>query len=57
MEEKKISEMWDKLIDLQIATEEELQLVTSLNGYNLQTLEDILYIRTGYRNFEQLEAE
>ena len=44
---------WDFLIDECIATEEELKLVTSINGYNETTLNDILYVRTGYRSIKQ----
>lgn len=50
-------EAWDYLIDNMIATEEELRLITSIDGYNLDTLEDVLYARTGYRSIEQLEDE
>lgn len=31
-----------------------LQIVTAINGYNKQTMEDILYAHTGYRSFDQL---
>ena len=51
------SEMWDYLTESGIATENELCLVTCINGYNEETMLDVLYARTGYRNFEQLEAE
>ena len=44
---------WDFLINECIATEEELKLVTSINGYNETSLNDILYVRTGYRSIEQ----
>ena len=44
---------WDFLIDGCIATEEELKLVTSINGYNETTLNDVLYVRTGYISIEQ----
>ena len=44
---------WDFLINECIATEEELKLVTSINGYNEISLNDILYVRTGYRSMEQ----
>lgn len=44
---------WDFLIDNCIATEEEIKLVTSINGYNETSLNDILYVRTGYRSIEQ----
>jgi len=47
--------LWDYLIDMGIATENELQLVTCINGDNLETLENVLFARTGYRTLEQLE--
>ena len=40
-----------------IATAEEIALVTAINGYNEKTACDILYVRTGYRSFEQFEEE
>ena len=52
-----LDEIWDRLIDEGIATEDELQLVTDINGYTKETLYDVLYCRTGYRNFEQMEDE
>ena len=49
---------WDVLHDLEMFTPEELDLVTILNGYCVKTLNDILYIRYGYRDIEQfLESE
>ena len=51
----KVNEYWDYLIESGIATEEELQLVTSINGYNAETLDSVLYARTGYRSVEQIE--
>ena len=53
----KMEEMWDYLIESGIATYDELCLVTCINGYNEETMLDVLYARTGYRNFEQLETE
>ena len=50
-------EMWEELVDDGIATEEECQLVTNIKGYTEEALLDILYARTGYRNFEQMEDE
>lgn len=44
---------YDFLIDEGIATEKELELITSINGYNIDTLNDVLYCRTGYRDYEQ----
>ena len=51
------SECWDYLIDYGYATEEELQLATCLLGYSVETLEQVLDVRTGYRSFSQLKGE
>lgn len=48
-------EMYDKLIELDIATEEEISLVCCINGNTIGTLQDILYARTGYRELEDME--
>ena len=48
------NEMWDKLIELGVS-EQTLQIVTDINGYSEETMLDILFAATGYRNFEQLE--
>ena len=40
-----------------IATSEEIDLVTKINGYNLETINDIIYVRTGCRDYEQLLEE
>lgn len=47
-----IEKMWNKLIDMGVS-EETLQIVTDINGYNQQTMEDILYAKFGYRSFDQ----
>lgn len=46
---------WDYLVDYSIATDEELKLVTSINGYNEESLDSVLYCRTGYRSLEQYQ--
>ena len=46
--------IWDAIIEHGIATEEEMELVTTINGYNEDALNDVIYVRTGYRNIEQL---
>lgn len=46
-------EMWDFLLKFDIATEDEIRLVININGDNKQTYLDILYARTGYRDFQQ----
>tara|TARA_R100000278_G_scaffold123065_1_gene111119 strand:- start:601 stop:792 length:192 start_codon:yes stop_codon:yes gene_type:complete len=50
-----LNELWDYLIECGIATTGEICLVTSINGTNLDTLESILYSRTGYRSLEQIK--
>lgn len=45
--------LYNQLIDFQIATEDEIDLVSNINGYSLETMEDILYARTGLRDIEQ----
>ena len=49
--------IWDAILEHGIATEEELQLVTNINGYSVETLNDVLYARTGYHDIDQLEEE
>lgn len=45
---------WDAICEYGIATKEELELITSINGYNEDTLNDVVYVRTGYRDIYQL---
>lgn len=47
---------WDELTEHGIATDEELRLVTSINGYSTDTLDDVLYARTGYRDWDSYYA-
>ena len=54
---KTTEEIWDHLVESAIATEDELCLVTSMNGYNVETLESVIYVRTGLRSLEQLKEE
>ena len=56
-EMKEIKEMWDWLVDARIATNEELELITDINGYNIHVLNDVLYYRTGYHSREQITGE
>ena len=49
--------LWNLLIEYDIATEAELQLVNDINGYSLETLEAVLYARTGYRTWDQYKDQ
>jgi hypothetical protein len=51
----KLEDIWDEIVDLEIATKDELILVTTINGYNEETLNDVLFVKTGYRSIEQLK--
>lgn len=52
-----IEQVWDLLLQYDIATEDELRLVTDINGYNTEALEDIIYARAGLRSIEELLNE
>ena len=47
-----INEMWDTLLELGVS-EQTLQVVTDINGYNEQAMKNILYSVTGYNDFNQ----
>ena len=57
MTNRTLEEITKELIDDGIATEEEICLVTGIIGYNEETLNDILFYRTGYRSLEQMNGE
>ena len=50
-----IDEAWDLLLELGVS-EETLQTVTDINGYNMDSMLEILYSRFGYNDFEDMEA-
>lgn len=45
--------MYDTLNELGVS-EQTLQIVSNINGWNEETMTDVLYAHTGYRNFDQL---
>ena len=49
--------VYNYFIDTEMFTYEELNLVTNINGYNLETLNDCLFSRFGYRDLEQMLSE
>ncbi len=52
-----ISNTWDQIIERSIATEEELHLITDINGYNMESLNDVIYARTGYHYIDQMNED
>ena len=55
MQDNKLNEIWDQIIDYNIATKEELELITNINGFNEDSLNSIIYARTGYHDIEQFQ--
>ena len=49
----KIDEYYDYLVDYNVATEDEITLLFNINGRSIDTLNSILYARTGLRSLEQ----
>ena len=49
----KLEEYYNYLIDMDIASEDTLRCITSINGYNEDTLDSVLYYYTGYRDIKQ----
>ena len=52
-----VDDIFEMLIDLEMFTVEELNLLTKINGFNFETLEDALYCRFGYRSIDQFLEE
>lgn len=51
-----IENAWNTLLNLGVS-EETLQTVTDINGYNIESLNDICYSRFGYQSVEDLQEE
>lgn len=49
-----VNVLWDVLIDDDLFTYDELRLLTCINGLSIETLNDALYARYGYRDYEQM---
>ena len=52
-----VDDIFNLLIELEMFTEQELELLTKINGFNFQTLEDALYCRYGYGSIDQFIEE
>lgn len=49
--------LYDFIMMNEVATEEEISLVTYINGYNPEAMMDIIFARTGLRSIEQCQSE
>jgi hypothetical protein len=50
---EQLNNMYDTILELELCTVEELELVTSINGFNEQSMNDIVYVREGYNTLDQ----
>lgn len=55
MIDEKTAELRDYIINNDIATESEVELVAQIDGWNIDTMNSILFARTGYADMEQAE--
>lgn len=53
--EKLTSELFTYLVENELFTYDELKLLTDINGYNIQTLNDAIFARYGYRDLLALK--
>ena len=49
--EERFNQVWDDVTS--IATEDEMRLVCSINGRNVESLESIIHVRTTYSTYDQ----
>lgn len=54
MIQDEISQIEEFIIQNQIASEEAVRLVTDISGRSLNTLNDVLFVKTGYRSIQQI---
>lgn len=54
MIQDEISQIEEFIIQNQIASEEAVRLVTDISGRSLNTLNDVLFVKTGYRYMQQI---
>ena len=53
IEEQDTGYAWDFCIGHEIASKQELDLVTKINGFSWVTIMSVVYVRTRYRDIEQ----
>lgn len=56
-EELTVDELWYVLVDGDYFTEAELELLTDINGYSIETLNDAIHARYGYHDYDQLAED
>lgn len=48
--DRQLDEIWGSMLTYGIASDDEIKLVTFINGYTIDVLNDIIYARIGYRS-------
>lgn len=56
MVNEKVNEAWDYLVEAGIVSEETMKVVIGINGYTMETINDICYHAAGM-DYEQLKEE
>ena len=56
VKEHTFDEVWDNIIEYGIATEDELRLVCHINGNKIESLNDVLEVRTSYKDWSQYKS-
>ena len=54
---EEVDQMWDTLQDMYGVSEETLQIITDINGYDTDTMESVLYAVAGLNSFDQDDDE
>lgn len=57
MKKLTVNELWAELVELDLFTNDELQLLTNINGLSVETLNDAIFARYGYRDYDQMMGE
>ena len=55
--DKKMNELLDLLIEYMVATQKELELMTCLDGYNVDAFNNVMYALADYQLIEQIQGE
>ncbi len=57
MKDLTVNQLWYLLVELELFTDSELKLLININGYSIETLNNAIYARYGYRDLEQMINE
>lgn len=54
MKDNELEYLVNTMVELGICNDDEVRLVSAINGYSIESMLDILYVRTGFRSLDQL---